>query len=211
MDDHCSLTLSGGEPLLHPHFIEILEYAFAKGLRKIRIITNGKHLYKINRGDLLSKCELQLTIESTNPEIQELYRGKGSFEILSNIKDKMLEYDNSGRVTARVNISERNSDDIERIIETCRKWKFDVVRFSFLQKKGRALYDSALIDYDADEASAIVSRIRRMCTECSHSTMRIEFDECLPNKGCELMDIHNIAISPMITAKGDVSMHKTHI
>ena len=42
-----------------------------------------------------------------------------------------------------------------------------------------------------------------MC-EKGNSRIHIEMEECLPNKGCELMDIRNVAISPMITSNGSV-------
>lgn len=83
-----SITLSGGEPTLRPDFVEILRYAFAKGLR-IGVLTNGLNIDG-QIADVLIKCSdwVRISVDGSNKEVYGKVRGNHiKFErILESIK-----------------------------------------------------------------------------------------------------------------------------
>ncbi|NJF24816.1 radical SAM protein [Thermococcus sp. Bubb.Bath] len=75
------LTLTGGEPLTHPGFFEILPRAKERDLA-VRVLTNGT-LLEENAERLASLLdewdEVQVSLDGTR-EVNDKIRGKGSFE-----------------------------------------------------------------------------------------------------------------------------------
>ena len=79
------ICLTGGEPLTHPHWMEILRFACRrKGLKRVRFQTNGvllterdaKGLAKIRQKELI----IQVSLEGADGQTHDVLRGKGSFE-----------------------------------------------------------------------------------------------------------------------------------
>lgn len=76
-----SVSFSGGEPSLHPNFMEIMEYASKLGF-KIEIVTNGTNL---KTKDLLKLRKIRnlrfvISLDSYDKEKNDSLRGKGSYE-----------------------------------------------------------------------------------------------------------------------------------
>ena len=88
--DFCALgaqevCLTGGEPLTHSGWRELLRFACAqKGLERVRLQTNGTLLSQGDVKDLASmdkkKLLIQVSLEGDNKLIHDHLRGKGSFE-----------------------------------------------------------------------------------------------------------------------------------
>ena len=76
------LTLTGGEPLIHPGFFRILQRAKGKGL-SIRLLTNGTLIEENADGlaELLDPRvdEVQVSLDGRK-EVNDAIRGKGSYE-----------------------------------------------------------------------------------------------------------------------------------
>jgi len=76
------LALAGGEPLLHPAVFEVLEATVGRGLQ-VGLLTNGVLLVASARRRLLDIVSgrrnfiLQVSLDSANPEINDLTRGAG--------------------------------------------------------------------------------------------------------------------------------------
>ncbi len=79
------LQLSGGEPTLHPQFIEILEYACAQPIDVVMINTNGIRLAK-DRAFLNSvarwrhRCEVYLQFDGVTEDPNQALRGEALLE-----------------------------------------------------------------------------------------------------------------------------------
>ncbi len=78
------LVLSGGDPTVHPNFIEIIKLGRESGYKKIQIITNGRMFsYPIflKKAIKAGLNEITFSIHGHNPEIHDsLTSVKGSFE-----------------------------------------------------------------------------------------------------------------------------------
>lgn len=79
-----SLTLTGGEPTLHPEFGGVLDDASTLGLR-YKVVTNGWHFARV-AGDLIRTRDklmsISFSLDGVTREAHDSFRGKGSFDRL---------------------------------------------------------------------------------------------------------------------------------
>ena len=82
MNPSCSFIVSGGEALLNPDCIEILEYITSRGKGKINLVTNGTTITP-ELADKLSKIRglsIQVSLDGATEKVHEAIRGKGSYK-----------------------------------------------------------------------------------------------------------------------------------
>lgn len=118
-----SIVVTGGEPLMYPYILELLDYADSKKI-KIQLLTNGalindqiiEHVKKYYR------FSIQISLDGSSAESSELQRGdKGSFNrVVKNIK-KMT--DCGINVVIAMVLNRRNIADIydNSMINLCNK------------------------------------------------------------------------------------------
>lgn len=80
-----NLTLSGGEPLLHPDIVKIIKMGVGYGYKEIVITTNGSLITEEFVSKLNSFCEkrvtIQISLDSIDAKTHDSFRGyKGAFE-----------------------------------------------------------------------------------------------------------------------------------
>lgn len=83
------LTLAGGEPMIHPAFLDIVERSVARGLR-VGVLTNGTRLDNHMREELERRTDkrnfiVQISIDSDDPAIGDLARGRTA-DVVRNIR-----------------------------------------------------------------------------------------------------------------------------
>lgn len=109
------VTLQGGEPLLRPDFIDLVDGIVANRMR-FSVLTNGSLLTVRMAGQLqqTGRCDMvQVSLDGSTAEVHESLRGDGTFApALSAIR---LLQDFRLPVTARVTIHPGNIDDLEDI------------------------------------------------------------------------------------------------
>jgi MoaA/NifB/PqqE/SkfB family radical SAM enzyme len=79
-----SLTLTGGEPTLHPEFGGVVDDVSALGLR-YKVVTNGWHFDKIIDSLIRTRERLMsasFSLDGATREAHDAWRGKGSFDRL---------------------------------------------------------------------------------------------------------------------------------
>ena len=109
------VILSGGEPLLHPDFYEIAEYA--KELRlKVHITSNGTMIDEIAAEKLRSlDANVTISIDGSCPEVNDPLRGEGTFSSAINSIDNLI---NSCVYTSmRMTLVKQNVNDVRNYIE----------------------------------------------------------------------------------------------
>ncbi|MCL5973724.1 MAG: mycofactocin radical SAM maturase [Ferrimicrobium sp.] len=74
------LNIGGGEPMMHPSFFEIVEYADSLGIG-VKFSTNGTRLNRAaaRRIAALSYCNVQVSLDGSDPAANDAIRGAGSF------------------------------------------------------------------------------------------------------------------------------------
>lgn len=132
-----SVTLSGGEPLLHPDIKEILRHA---GTRlDISVLTNGT-LIDREWAEFLADigAYVQISVDGSCERIHDQIRGKGSFtktiDGLNYLQMSGLE----NRINFSTTVMNQNLDDLIRIIALARSFGVPLVRFLPLRRKGTA-------------------------------------------------------------------------
>lgn len=78
-EDDFRLTISGGEPFIHPELVNIVEKIKARGIENVIITSNGsliteKKLKELNELHMKNLC-IQLSLDSVVPEKHDSFRG----------------------------------------------------------------------------------------------------------------------------------------
>jgi radical SAM protein with 4Fe4S-binding SPASM domain len=138
MPDQCEgVTLSGGEPLLHPEIMTILE---ACGHRvKLQLLTNGI-LIDRDWAKLLAQtvAAVQVSVDGSTSSIHDAIRGRGTFDKVMRAIGNLQEAGLAEHLTLSATIMKQNVEDLPRIIAMAEKLGVPSVRFLPLRKSGRA-------------------------------------------------------------------------
>jgi len=70
-----SLTLAGGEPLMHKDFFKVFDFATSK-IEKVQIMTNGTLITKKIAQRLVKASSIQISLDAFNPDLHDKIRGK---------------------------------------------------------------------------------------------------------------------------------------
>lgn len=107
------VTLTGGEPLMHPDFFEIAGAAAEEGLKAV-LLTNGLLIKDIGTARRLADIvdSVQVSIDGVSPEVNDRIRGEGSFAGAAKAVGLLLEEKVDVEITC-VALSE-NVADLER-------------------------------------------------------------------------------------------------
>lgn len=81
MTPSCSVIVSGGEALLNPDCIEILNYISSTGKGKITLVTNGTTVTEALAEKLskIQRLSVQVSLDGATPSVHEAIRGKSTF------------------------------------------------------------------------------------------------------------------------------------
>lgn len=129
------LDFSGGEPLLHNNFVDIIEYAYKNNMN-ISVASNGYLLdekkLKLFRDNEVS---LRISYDGPNDDIYSIIRGKNKYDI---VKENIIKAVNSGVVTSLVTVLHKdNIKYLEQIIENAKAFGVNKLRLMPYVKIGR--------------------------------------------------------------------------
>lgn len=146
------LILSGGEPTMHPHYIDFIKLGRLAGYRKIQTVTNGR---KFMYPEFLERClnagldEITFSLHGPNSKIHDALVGvKGAFEQeTAGLKAALA----SGRVIVNVDIviNRGNVKHLPKMLELYHSWgvrEFDLLQVipfgnAFREGKDILFYD----------------------------------------------------------------------
>ncbi len=154
------LILSGGEPTIHPRYVDFIRLGRLAGYPKIQTVTNGR-LFAYQ--DFIDKCiaaglsEITFSLHGPNARIHDALVGvKGAFEQESAGLRKALE-DGRPIVNVDIVINRGNVKVLPEMLETFYGW--GVREFDLLQVVpfGRAFTDGRdILFYDLEEAAPYI-------------------------------------------------------
>jgi len=136
-----SIYLSGGEPLVRKGWDHLLEYALTKGLRTI-VATNGT-LINDNVADIFAqhknkKLVVQISLDSTKKEVNDLIRGKDAFDRTIKGIEHLLDRGMGKNVRISFTANKYNVSDVKAMVDFCLEKKIGEIIFSKVYKQGRA-------------------------------------------------------------------------
>jgi len=133
------LSLLGGEPTLHPDFIEICRYAKSLGYEKVIVNTNGLK-QTIKQFDQLEPSEItyvQVSLDGGSALTHDAIRGQGTFAITLNTTQTLAKRGFDTRVICTVN--KKNREDCLNLIDICEKANVSLLKFHIFSTIGTGL------------------------------------------------------------------------
>ncbi len=130
------IGLSGGEPLIHPHFEAMLKEIAEYDIRT-SLVTNGT-VVSDSVARLLSECETQVYVSVDGPpSVHETLRGPGSWEKMSRGVKKLLDYGVS--IATVMAVTRNNYTQTSEYVEEALNLGADYVALIPTMPAGRAL------------------------------------------------------------------------
>mgnify|MGYP004641251077 CR=1 FL=1 len=132
------LYFSGGEPLCHPQFMEILRLCHDYKHIHFTVTTNGTLITPvlISVFESYSNLCIQISVDSLNRDVYEKQRGGNTFDLFKNAYDMLLQ-SKIKYLTARTCVSKLNYKETTEIYEQLVANKV-VPSFLFVNKMGNA-------------------------------------------------------------------------
>ncbi len=125
-----TLTLIGGEPLVHTQFFDILTYAASKNFR-VELVTNGT-LIKVKANESLKLFKkviksVTISLDAANSEVNDCSRGKGTFNEAIGGLEFLSELDIPAGILSVV--TNMNYREIPELVELGAKYRLKFVFF----------------------------------------------------------------------------------
>ncbi len=130
------LSILGGEPTLHPDFIEICRYAKQMGYEKVILNTNGlrKALQPLSKMQPEEFSYIQVSLDGGSSQTHDLVRGKGTFQIAWNTSRELAARRFDTRIICTVN--RKNREDCLSLIPRCEAIGVSLVKFHVFSSIG---------------------------------------------------------------------------
>lgn len=123
------LSILGGEPTLHPDFIEICRYGSSLGYEKVILNTNGllKARHVLSKMSPKEFSYIQVSLDGGSPETHDMIRGKGTFRAAWKTTEDLAKRKFDTRVICTVN--RKNREDCLTLIDKCEEIGVSLVKF----------------------------------------------------------------------------------
>lgn len=203
-----SITISGGEPTLHPDFIGVIDFCKTNGLQT-NVITNGWFGDRPEYIKALTGCNVQFTLDHTISEVHDAIKGTGNYAAVGKAMLALSGMDNKGQRKLRVNLSRTNEQYIDAFVKKGRELNAVAVEFQFLHKIGRDTEYDGHIDYNEkpEMAERIIQALENMkVCRTPEDAPRIVLAGCLPTNTCNFLTIKNNRFNCLVRvdSNGDV-------
>jgi sulfatase maturation enzyme AslB (radical SAM superfamily) len=183
LTDPENLVLLGGEPTLHEDLTSLISHARRRGVRRIKLLTNGRRLAEVDFLTNLAEegCRLfEVKVEGSSPAVHEaVTRTRGSFEeTLQGLENlgvlaRTEGYEDSIYVAARVVVTKENLEDLIALVSML--VSFEVDRIIFSRKTS---------DLPMSQGAQLVANALKLATLNRTWSVCEGFPPCLMN-GCE--------------------------
>lgn len=160
------VTLTGGEPSMHPDIFRILETAKALNYR-IYIGTNGIKLSDYNFCQKVMPYidELSFSVHGHNAEIHNLHtQNKNSFENIKKTLENVKKINKKADYFVNIVITKQNIDYLEDIIDFVAKYKLiGQIMFSNLAPEGSGLDNYSELGVKFDKLANKIPSLIKLC------------------------------------------------
>lgn len=200
-----SVTLSGGEPLLHPDLWKYIEILQQEGFGQILIITNATLITK-EVAEKLKKygVSMQVSLNGSCANIHEQLCGTGNFEkTLAGLKE--LKAAGINRILVRYMLAKFNSEDLVDFLTLMKSIGMTHIEIAVLTLLGRSKDNLEKLYLSNAECERIVQEYKKNSQIKSYieSGMEVNFPEGA-TIGCPYLNgmADEIPITPRISADG---------
>ena len=155
-----NLSLTGGDPLLYPRFFDILKKS--DGFKVVSVLTNGINIDE-NSAKFLSDsgARIQISLDGSKPEINDLIRGNGSFKKIVKGIENLQKKGAGDRIVISTTAMRQNMQDIPAIIEIIEEIGIKFFRCLPLRCEGcaRGNWNEVSAQADIEEYYSLFRRI----------------------------------------------------
>lgn len=146
-----SVSIGGGEPLLHPHWQRLVEYALSLDLL-VAIGTNGT-LIDVAVAQTLAALpiKIQLSLDGATAAVHDGIRGAGSFERAIEAIDLLRAAGKGEDLVVAFTPMRPNVGEVTAFIDLMEAREIRVVQFPPLARSGRARRDWQALQIDDDQ------------------------------------------------------------
>lgn len=204
--DETEITISGGEPLLHPQIWKFVEYLGEKNFKNSLLITNGTLITKEVAAKLAhSKIAVQVSINGVNREEHDAICGQGNFDKTMQGIQNLINAEHH-RIVLRCMISSFNYKHIEEFIVQMID-KVHVITLGFLSEMGRGFENKDKIGVNSFEKYELLEKLKNN-PKVVNNKEKISIPEACFNGGCPLIhpSENAIPINPRISSDGNVHL-----
>ncbi len=151
------IVITGGEPTLHPKFIEIINMLRSKFPSiEIRIQTNGTNPQIIKKLKKDPKISIQVSLDHYKKEIHEKLRGKNTYEKV--IKTIEVSKEKGFYLIVYSTLTKMNIVDFNKFVEFLSNKNVDLFGFTILRLQGKAKNKKEL-QLNTDEAFEFYKKV----------------------------------------------------
>ena len=156
------LRITGGEPLCHPHVLNILQSSRALGFKAIILQTNAmllkdEHLTALHELEFPG-LSIQVSLDGATADTHDLVRGKGAFDGALSGLVKLVQYGLAGRITLFLTEMRHNLEDIPALLEFAERMGISSFSSGALVPCGRATGDTAAVPPDSAQYLKLLER-----------------------------------------------------
>lgn len=179
------IRLTGGEPTVHPHFLEIVEHAKNLGLY-ISLATNGIYSKDL-RPKILSAGIDWFRVSLDGPEEEnDLIRGKGSFrQTIQTIKE--ISENTNARLTISIVLGRYNFTSLRPFVETLSPYRIESISTLPLRPTGRATHFLSGQMLTRNEWSNLAHEVSKLRSEYGIS-IKLDYDVITPERDITKVD-----------------------
>ena len=156
------IRFTGGEPLLHPHWLHFLTAARERGYESLSLQTNGMLLTNKSAAALreldFPGMSIQISIDGALPSSHDMVRGKGAFvRMLAGIR-LLMQNGLGPRVSLFLTEMRHNLDEIPSLLELAEKMGVGSVITGALVRCGRAAEHSEIAPPEPEQYLNLLDR-----------------------------------------------------
>ncbi len=146
-----SVALGGGEPLLHPDWIEIINHALSCGLL-VSMGTNASLIHK-DVAKIMADLpiKIQISLDGASETTHDAIRGKGSFKATIRGLELLLANGKGKDIVLAFTPMKPNIHEVSAVIDFAHKSGIPVIQFPPLTPSGRARENWTALQPSQDE------------------------------------------------------------
>lgn len=199
------ITISGGEPFLHPNVMDFIEYANSKQI-KVRIISNLSVVSFEDSVKILKQGNFfQLTLDSTNEIENDSIRGRGCYQKIVNLLQYAKNNNLTKRILLRMNLGKNNVHRIKSFIDFSISFGIKHISIAFIANCGRGHeYDYAFNYKDSLPEMVSIMENLKMLSNKFDNIIDISYNNLEKQRSCPLFSRGDLEINPRVSPNGDV-------
>ena len=194
-----SIVLSGGEPLLHPRIVEILNQTIQYNIRPL-IITNST-ITDPRIIERICECEsdVQITFDDVLQRVHDNCRGKSTFKKNIEFVGLLRQCGFKGNIFVRAHIREEAVERFGDFMLFLSQLQVDRIDLASIKEMGRAAHTAT----DLSDSS-IIGIYEYLGKNTFKVPINVNGIFCGLSEGCPFNNMDDIIFRPRITPNGDV-------